>query len=349
MPSCVARRCGFFMVALALLVTATCGRNPPPSDTLRIALLPILDTLPLYVAEAQGYFAEADVTVTFIAAASAAERDQLLQAGRVDGVITDLVALALYNRQAEDTAEVRLVAVRTAMVPSPTMPQFRILATGQWFDQESGGRISSTPVSSSTQQVPVEALRGIPIGVSEGTVVAYVTDRLLQAEGLCSEDITTLAVPKISERMALLRSGELQAATLPEPLASLAIQDGALGVVDDTQYPAYSISVFAFRKMVLETRPEAVRGFLTAIERASADINADKAQWQALLIEKKLIPPALDGEYSLPDYPVATTARVNLPTAAQFADVLNWLEARSRLDIVTLSYRDVVDDSLLPR
>jgi NitT/TauT family transport system substrate-binding protein len=149
--------------------------------------------------------------------------------------------------------------------------------------------------------------------------------------------------------MALLRSGELQAATLPEPLASLAIQDGALGVVDDTQYPAYSISVFAFRKMVLETRPEAVRGFLTAIERASADINADKAQWQALLIEKKLIPPALDGEYSLPDYPVATTARVNLPTAAQFVDVLNWLEARSRLDIVTLSYRDVVDDSLLPR
>ncbi len=331
------------MMALTLLITAACGRGTPPPDTLRIALLPILDTLPLYVAEAQGYFAEADVTVTFIAAASAAERDQLLQAGRVDGVITDLVALALYNRE-----NVRLIAVRTAMVPSSTVPQFRILVTGQWFALENGDRALPTG-SSPARQVQVEALRGIPVGVSEGTVVAYVTDRLLQAEGLRSEDIATLAVPKISERMALLRSGELKAATLPEPLASLAIQDGAIGVVDDTQHPAYSSSVFAFRKAVLETNPEAVRGFLAAIERASADINADKAQWQALLTEKKLVPPALDGEYSLPDYPVATMATVNLPTAAQFADVLDWLEARSRLDVVTLSYRDVVDDSFLPR
>ncbi len=323
--------CAALIAVLVLLTMLACGRGMFPPDTLRIAVLPILDTLPLYVAESQGYFAEADVAVTFVAVASAAERDQLLHAGRVDGVITDLVALALYNRQVEYIDAVRLVGVRTAMVPSSTVPQFRILAS----ETQAG-------------DTAVEALRGIPIGISEGTVVAYVTDRLLQAEGLRSEDIVTLAVPKISERMALLRSGELQAATLPEPLASLAMQDGAFVVVDDTRYPEYSISVFAFRSAVLETRPEAVRGFLAAIERASADINADKSQWPALLIEKQLIPPALERNYILPDYPTANDAVSIISIAPQFADVLDWLETVARLDI-KLSYQDVMDDSFLPQ
>jgi len=313
-----------------------CGQRPSPPDTLRLAMLPILDTLPLYVAEAKGYFADAGVTVSFVPVASATERDQLLQAGRVDGVITDLVALALYNQ-----AEVRLVAVRTAMTPSPSVPQFRILAAEQWLGQNAPGGVMST--------IDVEMLRGIPIGVSEGTVIAYVTDRLLQAEGLRIDDIVTLAVPKISNRMALLRSGELQTATLPEPLASLAIQDGAVVIVDDTQHPEYSTSIFAIRKAVLETRPETVRGFLAAIERASVDINANTTQWQSLLVEKKLVPPALEGDYVLPDYPTIGQNGPIVPTVAQFIDVLNWLEAAGRLDRVAFSYRDVVDDSFLPQ
>ena len=54
--------------------------------------------------------------VELIPAASAAERDQLLQAGQVDGVITDLVALALYNKE-----QTEVVAVRYAMVPTESI------------------------------------------------------------------------------------------------------------------------------------------------------------------------------------------------------------------------------------
>jgi NitT/TauT family transport system substrate-binding protein len=329
-------RWGILIGVLTVFAAVGCGRGSSPPDTLRLAMLPILDTLPLYVAEAEGYFADAGVPVTFIPVASAAERDQLLQAGRVDGVITDLVALALYNQ-----AEVQVVAVRTAMVPAATMPQFRILAAGQWLDQNAPGGVTST--------IGGEVLRGIPIGISEGTVIAYVTDRLLQAEGLRLDDIRTLAVPKISDRMALLRSGELRAATLPEPLASLAIQEGAVVIVDDTQYPEYSTSVFAVRKAVLDARPETVRGFLAAIERASVGINANPTRWQSLLVERKLVPTALAGDYILPNYPTLDQDAPLVPTAAQFIDVLHWLEAAGRLDRVELSYRDVVSGSFLPQ
>jgi len=310
------------LVALTLLLLfllSGCGGQAPGPGTLRIAVLPILDTLPMYVAEAEGYFAQAGVEIEFVTAASAAERDQLLQAGQVDGFITDLVALALYNRDAS-----RVLAVRYAMVPTPDYPQFRVMAAAQ-----SG--INT-----------VDALRGVPIGVSEGTVIEYVTHRILEAEGLSRAEIATVAVPKIPDRMALLSSGEISAATLPEPLASLAIRQGAVVVVDDTQHPESSCSIYAFRKAVLDTQPGTVQGFLAAVDRASALINADKAHWNALLTEHNLVPAPLVGNYALPDYPGNA-----VPTEAQFADVLAWLEETGRLPSGP-AYEEVVDDALLP-
>ncbi len=290
------------------------GCRKPEAGALRIAVLPILDTLPLYVAEAEGYFNAQEIAVELIPAASAAERDQLLQAGQIDGFITDLVALALYNR---DTTQV--VAVRYAMVPMADFAQFRILAAAK-----SG--IDT-----------VEDLRGAPIGVSEGTVIEYVTHRLLEAEGLPTDAIATLAVPKIPDRMALLDAGELRAATLPEPLASLAMQQGAALIVDDTRHPEISCSLYAFRKEVIDQQPQTVRAFIAAIDQASAAINTDKGRWSALLAEKGLVPAPLTGAYILPDYPANA-----VPTAAQFADAVAWLQATGRLTTAP-TYKDSVD------
>jgi NitT/TauT family transport system substrate-binding protein len=300
------------------VVLAACQPNRAGTVPLRIAVLPILDTLPLYVAEAEGFFTDDGIEVTFLPAGSAAERDQLLQAGQVDGVITDLVALALYNRESA-----QVIATRYAMVPTPEFAQFRILAAG------ASGFTS-----------PAD-LRAIPVGVSEGTVIEYVTDRLLAASGLEPSEIETLAVPRIPDRMALLGAGSLQAATLPEPLGSLALQQGATLIVDDSAHPELSCSLYAFRADALESHPEAVRRFLSAVDRASAAINADKSRWADLLTEKNLVPPSLEGSYTLPDYPAAAT-----PTESQFDDVVAWLVATQRLDVAP-RYADVVDAAYL--
>jgi len=309
------------IIALAAsLLASGCAPRDAESGTLRIAVLPILDTLPIYVADAEGYFAEQGVTVELVPAASAAERDQLLQAGQVDGIITDLVALALYNRAAARAA-VRIIAVRYAMVPTADFAQFRVMASAQ------------------SGITGAEGLRNVPIGISQGTVIEYVTVRLLEAEGLATDAISTVAVPKIPDRMALLNAGELGAATLPEPLASLAMQEGASVVVDDARYPELSCSIFAFNRDVIKAQPKTVRGFLAAIDQASAVVNADKARWDGLLTEKGLVPPPLVGRYQLPDYPGSA-----LPTEAQFADVVAWLKSTGRLTQAP-AYADVVDAS----
>ena len=292
-------------LALPVLLLAGCrgGRAAEAPAPLRFAVLPILDTLPIYVAEAEGYFEAEGVAVTLVPASSAGERDQLLQAGQVDGVITDLVALSLYNREVT-----RVIAVRYAMTPTAEFAQFRLLAAP-------GSGISE----------PAD-LRGVPIGVSECTVIEYVTTKLLLAEGLGADEIVTLGVPRIPERMALLSAGELQAATLPEPLASLAIQQGATLIIDDRVHPEVSGSFYAFTSGTVRTREADVDRFLRAIDRAGTAINADKTRWDSLLTEQALVPEPLTGSYLLPDYPTG-----GLPTEAQFADVVEWLQAAVRL------------------
>ena len=302
------------LLIFCISMVALSGCQKLESSSLRIAVLPILDTLPLYVAEAEGYFTARGINVELIPAASAAERDQLLQAGQIDGFITDLVALALYNRDAT-----QVVAVRYAMVPTADFAQFRILAAAQ------------------SGIATVKDLRGVLIGVSEGTVIEYVTYRLLEAEGLSTDAIATLAVPKIPDRMALLSAGELSAATLPEPLASLAMQQGAIVIADDTTHPEISCSVYAFRKDVIDQQPKTVRAFLAAIDEASAALNADKSRWSTLLSEKGLVPVPLAGTYTLPDYPADV-----IPTEAQFADAVAWLQNTGRLT-TTPAYEDSVE------
>ena len=53
----------------------------------------------------------------------------------------------------------------------------------------------------------VEDLAGVEIGISEATVIEYMTDRVLENAGLAPEEIVKVAVPRIPDRLALLQSG----------------------------------------------------------------------------------------------------------------------------------------------
>src|SRR5512138_3248209 len=132
----------------------------------------------------------------------------------------------------------------------------------------------------------IDGLKGTEIGVSQGTVIEYVTDRLLQSAGFTKDEIKTIAVPKISDRMALLASGELQAGVMPDPLAALVVSQGGKIVADDSKHPEYGFSVISFRKDVMNSNPGAIKNFLAAIEEATSMLNADPAKYKNVLSEQ---------------------------------------------------------------
>jgi NitT/TauT family transport system substrate-binding protein len=143
--------------------------------------------------------------------------------------------------------------------------------------------------------------------------------------------------------MAVLASGKVPAATLPDPLASVAMLQGARVIVDDTRHPELGNSTLNVTVEFLEEHPEAVRAFLAATERAVNDIHADKARWLALALEKKLIPAPLAETYTLPDFPLA-----GVPSRAQWEDVVAWAMSGGLLT-AEVPYETSVNDGYLPK
>jgi NitT/TauT family transport system substrate-binding protein len=309
-----------FLIPLltAILLTA-CGGAPSEPQSLRIAVLPILDALPMHVALERGYFAEHNLEVELVTVNSGPERDQLMQAGQVDGMINEIVSVIFYNQQ-----EIEVVAARFSRAATTDSAVFSIVAAP-------GSGIES-----------VEDLAGVEIGISEATVIDYMTDRVLQKAGLSPDEIVTVAIPRIPDRLALLQSGELAAATLPDPATGMALLQGASLIIDDSTLPDVGTSVITFSKESVENKPEAIRGFLAAIEQAVTDINADPAGFNDLLAEKGLIPPPLLDGYSLPPYVTAS-----VPSEALWQDAIAWAMEKGLISAKP-SYADSVDDSFLP-
>ncbi len=311
------------IVGLLILLSA-CGSAPVEAEPaevgeLKVALLPILDSLPYFVAEQNGYFAEEGVEVEPLVVVSAVDRNQLMQSGEIDGMLAELSTVATFNRD-----EIQLKAVITSRKAYPDAPLFRVLAAP-------GSDITSAA-----------DLAGVPVGIAENTIIEYVTDRLLESEGLSADQIVGESVPAIPERYQLLMEGQIAAATLPDPMGQSAIESGAVPVIDDSLYPEVAISVLAFSADTVENNPEGLRRFLRAWDRAAGDINAEPEAYRGLLLEQVSVPPNIQETYQIPPFP-----RAEIPTAEQWDDVIDWLIEKGLVESA-VAYEDSVTGDYLP-
>lgn len=288
--------------------------------SLRLALLPIPDVLPVYVALEKGYFKELGVTVEPLSVGSAIERDQLMQAGQVDGMINEISGAANFNR---DKTQVKIISV--ARSPIGDNPLFRILAA---------------PGSGITT---VAGLAGVPIGISKNTVIEYISTRLLTSGGLTAKEIEYKSIPVLPERLQLLLQGQVKAVTLPDPLGAAAIKAGAVEVINDTDRRDVSASVITFSKDALENKTDMVKNFMIAWTRAAEDLNEDPAAYEQLMLKKIRVPKNIQGEFTIPPMPIKA-----LPTKAQWDDVMAWMVDRKLLT-APLAYEESVSSDFLPK
>ena len=293
--------------------TDLCAQEDQSVNSLKVALLPILDTLPFHVAQANGYFNSRGIAVTAVPVGSGLERDQLMQSGAIDGMLNEMGTTANFNRE-----RIQVQIILSARKAYPHYPLFRILAAP-------GSGLSS----------PAD-LKGVPIGVSKNTIIEYVTDRLLTASGLPPNQIAKKSVPVIPERYQLLLQGQVKAATLPDPLAKSALEAGAEAVIDDSIHPQYSVSVLSFSSQTLKAKANAVRQFLKAWNQAVRDVNADPESYRNLLLQKIRVPKNIQQTYRIPPFPLG-----EVPTAEQWADVMNWMVSKGLLK-APLPYKESI-------
>ncbi|MDO8751509.1 MAG: MetQ/NlpA family ABC transporter substrate-binding protein [Dehalococcoidia bacterium] len=324
----------WFLAALGLVLVGqfalACSSGEAPTPTpaatatptpikVRVGLLPIIDSLPFFVAEKEGLFADEKLQVELVLFASALERDTALQTGGTDAQLADLIASGVLNRDKE-----RIKIVDTTHRATPEKGMIFIVAGPK-----------------SNIQKP-EDLKGKKIGVSENSLIDYITDSLTEKAGLKPGDISKVSVPRIPDRTTLLSQGALDAASLPEPAASLAVSSGGRVILEDG--PAgIGVSVLEFRTEFLKDNRAAVERFVRAHQKAIALVNANRAKYQPLLAEKANLPDSIKTTFPVPAFP-----EQNIPSRQDVQAAVDWMVRRGLLD-KPLTYEQLVDTTLLKK
>lgn len=320
------RRTTLLVLAMIIFVVPLlqgCGdASDPAGDAgevelapVRIGTLPTEDALPLWVAQDEGLFEQAGLEVEIITFQAAAERDAAFTAGEIDGFMGDILAAAAL--EAGGTS----VTIATVMLGA----------------DETQGRFGIVAAPDSAYQ-DLTALAGVPVGTSSGTIQEYVLDGLMLAAGVPADQILTEEVKKVPVRFELLMNGQLEAAALPEPFLTLAEEQGAKLLADDTQGENLSQTVLVFADSYLAAPGgiEAMTELLDVWDSGAVIVNDDPEAWRELLVEQARLPEPIKDIYAIQTYPGHT-----LPSAEQVGAVLDWMTAKGLLD-KALTYEDLV-------
>ena len=280
-----------FVVALGLAAALSASAAGP---VLRIGLMPAMNSAPLVVADRAGFFAREGVTVELQLFTSQLNRETALQAGRVDGTVSDLInAIQAWARG----FPLRVTSASQGVFSLLAAPAAGPATLAAW---KGGGRRVST-------------------GLLENSTVYYVAERALERGGVDPGTIDLVPVVQVPARMELLLAGKVEAAVLPEPLASLAVLRGARRLADSAVDDAAS-GVLLFRTPVILGRAAEIRAFYRAYDLAVAELAARPAAWRAAVVEACQFPREVEAGLAFPRYLPAY-----LPGEADVRDVASWM------------------------
>jgi len=305
---------GMLIVMLALAASGCQTESTDKKAALQeitIGLMPDVDSMPFIIAQEKGYFKEEGINVTIQQFKSAMDRDSALQSGNLDGAISDLLAVAFAKAGGFDVK-----------VTSFTDGSYKLIA---------GANETANNVAD---------LQGKDVAVSKNTIIEYVTDQILMANQMTDSNINKVVIPQIPTRLEMLQNGKLAAATLPEPMASIAIQNGCK-LLSSSDQLAINPGVILFTNKAIEGKKPEIQAMYRAYNKAVAYLNTQaRENYIDLLIEKGGFPPAAKDALLIPTYREAA-----LPAEKDVVDCIQWLNHKELIK-QSYTYQDIVTNIL---
>ncbi|MFV0243047.1 MAG: ABC transporter substrate-binding protein [Lacrimispora sphenoides] len=280
----------FGCTAAVILGGCTSKAKTPVDTTVHLGVMYSSDIVPLTIITEQGLDKKYGVQLDMQVFSSAKDRDAALQAGELDGVFTDFIGLCMYQNAGLD--------VKAA---GCTDGDYVLLAG------------KDTGITS------LENAAGKSIAISENTLIEYSLDYILTNAGLDDTYLDKQVVPRIPDRLEMLRNGKIDLVLLPEPFSTLAIKDGAvvLGSANtDGLYPAVS----AFTKKAIDEKSDTIKKMYQAYDEAVDYLNTTPLkEYETTIIKAAGYPEELTGNIKLPDY-----RKNELPKAADLQAAVEW-------------------------
>lgn len=280
--------------ALALLALFSCKNE---SSKIKLGILPVIDTLPLIVADSEGIFKAEGVDVELVVFNSALEKESALTSGGLDGSFGDLITSLLQVKTGTDT--------KLVIESSHTSKDTRMFA------------LLASPDSGIDN---LKKIRDEEVAISMGSIIEFFLDRIMISNGIEPSKIKRVEVKAIPVRMQMLMSNSIKLALIPEPLASKAVKDGAKLLADDTGMDT-TATVIIFRESFLSKNSDAMKKFFAAYNKSVQRINSSPEKYKDLMVQKMRLPADIKDSYKVPVY---NNAR--LPLEKDVKLVYDWMK-----------------------
>ena len=236
------------------------------SAALKVAVMPTLDCLPLFVAQELALLDTVHGGVRLKMYHAQMDCDTAVERGRVEGVVTDLVRAGRMERHG---VKLRYVAATNAGWQLVANRNARLRQTKQLVDKM--------------------------VAMTRHSATDLLTDLVRDSAGVKPERVFKVQINDLGVRMQMLQNNEMDALWMPEPLATEA-RVMKHGVLADTRTLDVRLGVMAFRdkEMARRERQQQLQLLVKAYDRACDTINKyGVAHFRKILTERYKMKPAL--------------------------------------------------------
>ncbi|WP_418222755.1 ABC transporter substrate-binding protein [Clostridium isatidis] len=271
-----------------------------------------IDIVPIVIAQEKGYFEEEGLDLDFQLFTAAKDRDAALQAGALDGLIADEIAISIYQNSGIDMK-----------ITGQT--------NGAW----------TLVVGKDSGIENLSGLKNKKMAISENTMIDYLSDYIATENGVSADEIEKVAIPAMPARLEALKNKQVDAAILPAPFDDTAVADGgkALAKIDNADI---TISAFGFTQEEIDTNGDAIKAFFAGYNKAVEYMqNTDIKEYEDILIETVGYSEDTRGNIVLPEL------KLNyLPKVENVQAVFDWSKKKGIID-KDLKAEDVIVDTFV--
>jgi len=296
-----------------VLIPAGCNQKDKSGSaeerTIRIGMMSSSDVIPYVLINENGLADKYNFTLELEVFTSSKDRDAALQAGELDGVLTDYIGICMYHNAGLD---VRITGI--------TDGDYILLA------------------GKDTGIKNINEIKGKSIAISENTLIDYTLDEILSKNNIQSNSLVKEIVPRIPDRLELLRNNKIDLGLMPEPFATLALKDGAIYLGSANEFGLYP-AVSAFSKTALDKKLDAIEDLYKAYNEAVDYINnTDIREYEETVIKAVGYPEEMIGKVEIKEFRIS-----KLPPEKDVESAIKWASQRG-LCSPSLKYSQIVYD-----
>ncbi|MGM0438184.1 MAG: ABC transporter substrate-binding protein [Bacillota bacterium] len=286
------------LIMLIFSLVMTIGNVEAKKMSLEIGIMPAVDSAPILLAQEKGYFAEEGLDIKVDIYTNAVNRQTALQTNELDGAMTDLIA---FVNNVNNNFPVKITTT--------TDGSFPILVSKDFKEKEE-----------------------VKIGMMEVSVTNFLAEQFLKDE----YTLNKIFIPAIPTRLEMLKSGQLEMAVIPEPLASTAELQGLEKRIYKNNYD-YMPEAMIFTETALNKKDEEINIFHRVYNKAVKEINEDDSEAREILIKSLDLPMKIKELISMPEYNLT-----RIPSKDYLNRVIEWVEKTDNSQI-EINYSQVVE------